>query len=159
MHSIVNSNGYWDRRFRENWEELGGREQSRFFARLAVARLPSWLFQNISRRQLSVAVWGCAQGDGTDFLATYIDSSRLTGVDFSVVATEQAAQRYPHLSFLQEDWLEDSTNPSASYDVVFSSNVLEHFHRPYVVLEKLARRARKVVALVLPFREIDRIHE
>ncbi|MFA5951865.1 MAG: glycosyltransferase [Hyphomicrobium sp.] len=158
--SEINSNGYWDRRFHEDWEQRSGPSQSRFFARLAADSLPPWLFQEIKRRKLSVADWGCAQGDGTDLLAGYIDRSLLSGIDFSAVAIEQAAQRYPALRFLHENWLqEDEMTLKTSYDIVFSSNTLEHFHLPYDVLEKLSYRANKAVVLALPYREIERHHE
>ena len=158
-HLDINSGCYWDQRFRENWEQLSGPTQSRFFARLAVDHLPPWLFQEINRYGLTVADWGCAQGDGTDFLSSYIDSSLLFGIDFSAVAIKQAAHRYPSLTFLHQNWLDGETSTTALYDIVFSSNTLEHFRHPYDVLETLARRARKAVALAVPYRELERIHE
>jgi hypothetical protein len=48
---------------------------------------------------------------------------------------------------------------SETYDLVFSSNTLEHFHQPYEVLDALSMRAEKAVVLALPYRELDRIKE
>lgn len=103
---------------------------------------------------------GCAQGDGSDVWVSYIDPSQITGIDFSLAAIEKAAQRYPTIRFLNEDWLSKSISDNeATYDIVFSSNTLEHFHRPYEVLASILKRARKAVLLALPYKEIDRIDE
>ena len=158
--SNINSNAYWDRRFSDDWEAHEGPRQSRFFAQLAVDNLPAWLFDKIRLQELSVVDWGCAQGDGTDLLASYIGAQNLVGVDFSTVAVEQAAMRYPAIRFLSENWLlRESNKYFDSYDIVYSSNTLEHFHQPYKVLESLGVRAKKAIILALPYRELDRIDE
>lgn len=155
----INSNSYWNVRFAENWEPCQGPAQSRFFARLAIENLPRWLIDQLKRKPLSFCDWGCAQGDGTDVWASYVDSDRITGVDFSAIAVEQAAQRYPAIRFLNQNWLEAQQDELPVFDVVFSSNTLEHFHRPYAVLKTLCSRATKALVLALPYREIDRHHE
>jgi|GEM_PF-659357 len=154
----VNSQAYWQQRFLENWEACQGPNQSRFFARLAIENLPQWLFEQIQRDALTFVDWGCAQGDGTDVFASYIDAAQITGVDFSSVSIAQAQVRYPAIRFLTEDWLQKDTQIDV-FDVVFSSNTLEHFHQPYQVLEVLCQRASKAVILALPFQEKDRISE
>lgn len=155
----INSQTYWESRFREDWESFEGPRQSRFFALLAVTNLPQWLFEQIKQQSLTVVDWGCAQGDGTDILANYVDAGQLFGVDFSETAIEIASRRYPDIRFLAEDWIESKENDSASYDIVFSSNTLEHFQQPFSVLEILCSHAKKAVALALPYKETDRIAE
>jgi len=155
----INSNSYWNARFAENWESCQGPAQSRFFARLAIENLPRWLIDQLQRKPMTLCDWGCAQGDGTDVWASYVDSDRITGVDFSAIAVEQAAQRYPAIRFLNQNWLEAQQDELPVFDVVFSSNTLEHFHRPYAVLKTLCSRATKALVLALPYREIDRHHE
>ena len=156
---MINSDTYWDNRFDDDWESLQGPAQSRFFARIAIENLPRWLIEQLQRQPLTLCDWGCAQGDGTDVWASYMDSARITGIDFSSIAIGQAANRYPAIKFLNENWLGDqSKNPSA-FDVVFSSNTLEHFHKPYDVLKVLCARAAKAVALAIPYRELDRYSE
>ena len=155
----INSNSYWNVRFAENWESCQGPAQSRFFARLAIENLPRWLIDQLQRKPMTLCDWGCAQGDGTDVWASYVDSDRITGVDFSAIAVEQAAQRYPAIRFLNQNWLEAQQDELPVFDVVFSSNTLEHFHRPYAVLKTLCSRATKALVLALPYREIDRHHE
>lgn len=155
----TNSESYWDMRFKDNWESCDGPWQTRFFYQVAVANLPSWLMQQLKSQPLTLVDWGCAQGDGADVWASYVGADRLAGVDFSAVAIEQASVRYPSIRFLHEDWLAESQDETGTYDIVFSSNTLEHFHSPYTVLPQLTRRARKAVILTLPYREVERIDE
>lgn len=155
----INSESYWDSRFSEDWQACDGPRQSRFFAQVAVENCPSWLIEQIRRQSLTLADWGCAQGDGTDIWASHLNSQRLVGVDFSAVAIEQATKRYPAIRFVSENWLEADVGAFNSYDVVFSSNTLEHFHKPYEVLKALGARAKKAVVLALPYRELERIDE
>ena len=155
----VNSSDYWDQRFAVDWEINDGPLQSRFFAKLAAEYLPEWLFEEIRRQGLTLADWGCAQGDGTNFLTNFIKPNQLFGIDFSNSAIETARKRYPGIGFFCENWLDADNGSIDSYDVVFSSNTLEHFHDPYEVLDALSLRAKNALILVLPYREIDRIKE
>jgi glycosyltransferase involved in cell wall biosynthesis len=157
--TTINSNGYWDSRFAKDWDVCHGPAQSRFFSRVALQNLPRWLLDQTRRQSLTICDWGCAQGDGTDVWASYVAARQLTGVDFSSVAVEQARFRYPAISFVCEDWLTQSDHVGPIFDLVFSSNTLEHFHEPYEVLDILSRRAQKGLILTLPYRELERFDE
>ena len=157
--TLINSDSYWDGRFATDWESFDGPRQSRFFARLAIENLPPWLISAIKRDALTLADWGCAQGDGTDVWAAYVSAVQITGVDFSRVAVEQARQRYPTIAFVSDDWLATDSRNQIAFDIVFSSNTLEHFHEPYKVLETISQKARKAIVLALPFQEMERIGE
>lgn len=153
----VNSLTYWDHRFSTDWEENHGREQSRFFSEIAVELMPQWLTDYWRNEGLSLCDWGCAQGDGTSRLAEVLGLSKVTGVDFSPEAIEKATEQYPAQAFLCTDFLgEDSPQ---CWDIVFSSNTLEHFEHPWEVLKKVAAHAKDFVVLLLPFREQERIKE
>jgi SAM-dependent methyltransferase len=156
---IINSDGYWNSRFAEDWESAQGPEQSRFFASLAIQNLPHWFIDQLQRQPLTLCDWGCTQGDGTEVWANYVDSKRITGVDFASLAIEQARQRYTSIRFLNEDWLTVEPDKQSVFDVVFSSNTLEHFHEPYAVLKSLSSRATKALVLALPYRELERNKE
>lgn len=155
----INSKAYWDHRFETDWEDNRGREQSRFFARVAIENLPDWLKSYVITHHLVICDWGCAEGDGTDILASYFGQQQVVGVDFSTVAIERARRYHPHLNFSVEDWLEAEDPNPRQYDIIFSSNTLEHFSNPQSVLEKLSARAKKMVVLMVPFREFERIAE
>ena len=154
----INDQIYWDERFRTDWESLHGPEQSRFFSQLALEHLPAWIFHLARRNGLTVADWGCAQGDGTELLASALGAGNVTGIDFSPQAIEQAQARYPGMRFSAVDWLDAKSSPQ-TFDLVFSSNTLEHFAQPLTVLDTIARHATKAVLLALPYRELDRHEE
>ena len=157
--TTINDETYWDHRFATDWESFEGPRQSRFFAKLAIDHLPQWLLDHIRQKSLTIADWGCAQGDGADVWAGYVDSRQITGIDFSPLAIGQARQRYPAIRFESSDWTDEPHAGADLFDVVFSSNTLEHFHRPYDVLQVLSNKARNAVVLALPYCERDRISE
>ncbi|MBY0573180.1 MAG: methyltransferase domain-containing protein [Undibacterium sp.] len=156
---MINSNHYWNQRFATDWSACQGPQQSRFFSRIAIANLPAWFCTELRRQALSLADWGCAQGDGCDVWSAYIDPQQITGIDFSDVAISHAKQNYPKLSFLEENWLQPTQHEHRQFDVVFSSNTLEHFHQPHTVLAAISARANKAVVLALPYRELERGEE
>lgn len=155
----INSDAYWNNRFAKNWESCEGPAQSHFFAKVAIEHLPSWLLTEMRRQTLTIADWGSAQGDGTNVWASYIDAKQITGVDFSAIAIEQAMKRYPSIRFIKEDWLTEDNSLRETFDIVFSSNTLEHFHQPYEVLQSISSRAKKAIVLALPYKEVERIDE
>lgn len=155
--SDMNSKEYWDGRFKGDWAENNGRRQSRFFAGLAVSVFPAWL-----RREFvagaSLLDWGCALGDGTEFLTQALPGCVVAGCDFSGEAIQQAAASYPDISFVRAD-LTAGGAPGQSWDFIFSSNTLEHFREPWSVFNELSRYARRGIVLLVPFREMVRIEE
>ncbi|MFL9910548.1 methyltransferase domain-containing protein [Paraburkholderia sp. RL17-337-BIB-A] len=154
----INSNAYWEARFAGNWQASGGPAQSRFFSNIALRVLPEWVVGEIRRNRLTIADWGCGEGDGTDVWAAYAPVAQITGVDFSTVAINTAKNRYPEVQFLAENWLADGAD-GQQFDVVYSSNVMEHFHDPQKVLGVLCQRAKRAIILVLPYREVSRHSE
>ena len=85
-YDSINSNAYWDNRFKSNWDIFEGPAQSRFFSQIAIEHLPKWFIEQIKRNNLTFADWGCAQGDGSGVWVSYIDPSQITGIDFSLAA-------------------------------------------------------------------------
>jgi len=143
----VNSRPYWDGRFDAEWEALRGRDQSRFFASLAVAMWPAWLSQRQCAQAWTLCDWGCAMGDGTDELAQALGLP-CTGVDFSDVAVRKAAQSYPGSRFVADDWLQPGGGGDPHrWDIVFSSNTLEHFDDPWQVFAALRPRSRSTLCV------------
>ncbi len=159
MNNIkINSKEYWNRRFNDDWKSKLGKEQSRYFAKLTIDHLPSWFLKTVQTQKLSLCDWGCAEGDGTNVLAGQFERNCVAGVDFSDVAIHEAQLQYPHIQFYAKDWLTE-ISPEIGYDIIFSSNTLEHFHDPFIVLKRLLSYASKCVVLLLPYREFKRHQE
>jgi teichuronic acid biosynthesis glycosyltransferase TuaH len=151
----VNSKDYWDMRFRTDWEIQQGREQTTFFCNIILTYLPEWLTVDIKYNHLSICDAGCADGDAVHMLSKFFPHSKVEGVDFSKEAIERAKKYYPDHSFYCSS-IEDITK---EYDVILSSNTLEHFQQPFAVLKHLLKKAKKHVILLLPFQEYNRIEE
>lgn len=152
--SNINSKEYWNRRFVEDWEKNAGRKQTLFFCDLTIKLIPKW-FEKELEQGLSVGDIGCAEGDCTNFLSLRYPASDFTGIDFSNEAIEKASSLYPNQKFIAAD----IRNLSNKFDVVYSSNTLEHFHNPFEVLEHLFQNSNKYVVLLLPFQERNRFNE
>jgi len=153
----INSTQYWDQRFIADWKENNGIEQSQFFSRIAVDNLPPWFISYIEQHQPSFCDWGCALGNGTNVLRELLSLKNITGIDFSRVAIEQARSSYPAIRFTAADILKDEDFPQ--FDIIFSSNTLEHFNNPWEILGKLSCFAKKFIVILIPFQEHDRHFE
>lgn len=146
----INSREYWDHRFSHDWDAHSGPLQARFFAELAVNHFPAWLNELIRERRWSVCDWGCAEGAGTQVLAEHFAGQPVHGIDFSASAIEVGRARYPGLSLEATDLL---SGGDARFDVVFSSNTLEHFRDPWPVVKRLTQVAQHALIFLLPWEE------
>lgn len=145
----INSKKFWDQLFKNSWEERRGREQTIFFAKVAFDHFPDWLLKEIHSRAYTICDVGCALGDAVHALAQAFPNSIVKGIDFSQEAISKAKQLYPAYKFD----VEDVTKISKSYDVIFSSNTLEHFHEPIPVMHKLLQQTNQYLILLLPFQD------
>lgn len=154
MSEIINSRSYWENRFSTDWEAAHGREQTAFFAHVAVSAFPNWLASTIRSNDLTILDWGCAEGDAVPILSRAL-RAKVSGMDFSASAIDSAKNAYPGHDFHCFDIMK-SRKKLEQYDIVFSSNTLEHFHKPWHVLDRLKSMARKHIVLLLPYQEFIR---
>jgi len=150
----VNSKEYWDKRFASgDWEEKGGNHQTHYFYELLYTLLPEHLKEkfNDPEKQYSIADIGCAEGDGSKFLATKFFNTKVSGIDIAEAAIKKAKTLYPEINF--------SAKLNKQYDIVVSSNVLEHFKDPFEHMNELFEHSQKYVVILVPFEEQERIEE
>lgn len=152
----MNSMSYWDDRFRSgDWDAKEGCEQSLFFSRLAISSFPSFLKNDLQKNEWTVLDIGCAEGDGTAYLAKHFPSCSFIGADFSSEAIKKASSKYPFCEFKVVDVYEEI--PQA--DVVFSSNTLEHLSHSKKVLRDICESSKKYAILLLPYEDDSGIEE
>ncbi|GIX39651.1 MAG: hypothetical protein KatS3mg128_0700 [Silanimonas sp.] len=151
----VNSKGYWEQRFKEDWDAAGGPEQTRFFAETALRLMPGWLRRDLKSDAWSIADIGCAEGEAAALLKQTFPNTEVVGLDFSSAAIEVAKTRYPDVRFEVADLNEFE----GKFDVTFCSNVLEHFHDPMPVMRRIARATARHFILLVPGWEQERHHE
>src|SRR5215207_7927810 len=126
----TNSQPWWDEYFRAQWEANRGRQQTRHFMDRLLASLPEPELAYLSSRPADVLDWGCALGEGVVALAERFPAARVSGLDFSATAVEDAKQHYPGHEFL----LTAGGEIPRPFDVIITSNCLEHFERPLEVM-------------------------
>ncbi|MEW5739896.1 MAG: glycosyltransferase [Myxococcota bacterium] len=146
----INSREYWDHRFSNDWDAHSGPMQARFFAELAVNHFPAWLTELVKQHGWSVCDWGCAEGAGTAVLAQAFPGLKVHGIDFSAAAIAVGRTRYPGVSLQAADLL---SGAEERFDVVFSSNTLEHFREPWSVVRRLTQVAQHALVFLLPWEE------
>ena len=153
---LMNSQGYWDNRFRTgDWEKCGGEEQSTFFAEVAVQAFPEWFVAELNENEWEFKDYGCALGDGTAYIAQRFPSCAVTGIDISEEAVRIASEKYPYCGFLVGD-MADHIDEA---DIIFSSNTLEHMKSPKKLLKEMVQKARKYAVLLVPFEDSMGIEE
>lgn len=147
---MINSQEYWNNRFLTgDWETHSGRLQSEFYAALEFDSFPEWFDKELQTNTWSCVDYGCAEGDGTAYLAKQFPHCQFCGVDFSEDAIKRASLKFASCKFCVGN-LEEYLN---EYDVVFTSHTLEHFKDPYNIFERLVMSARKYAVILLPFED------
>ena len=143
-----NSKDYWDCRFKtQDWQNNHGDEQTLHFYTLLVNTLPDDVQKEIDSSHYTVADFGCAQGEGTEFFAKSFPGARVTGVDISEEGIKIAKAKHKTAEFIATDL----TKYSGEFDVIISSNTMEHFHQPWDVLMRLSSKAKKYMIILVPF--------
>jgi SAM-dependent methyltransferase len=94
---------------------------------------------------------GCGDGFFSSELATR--GCRVTGLDFSSAAVEQARRRVPRAEFMVHDLSNPLPFPDGSFDVVWCSEVLEHLFAPLAVLQEVSRVLRPggILLVTVPY--------
>lgn len=146
---MINSDKYWDEMFSDDEQNKKRAKQTEFFVNLAINNLPQWVTEDIRDNALSICDAGCAEGIGTKILNEQFDSCRVLGVDFSEQAVNIARKNHKDCEFE----VKNVKTMNDKFDIIFSSNVLEHFSSPYKVMENLIYCAKAYCIFLLPFRE------
>lgn len=155
--SNINTKQYWDDRFENNWDEMMGKDQTAFFANLFVQSMSEWLADEIKQEKLSICDFGCAAGQAVHFLYEKFDT-KVTGIDFSEKAIEQAKKLYPDLDFFCLD-ITSADRKDFYADIGYTSNVLEHLDRPWKAAVNISHYVNKYLMILIPFRESVKISE
>ncbi|MGG6898612.1 MULTISPECIES: class I SAM-dependent methyltransferase [Rhizobium] len=126
----------------ERFGALEERKQDSFYFAVKPAVDAYWRLVKAACPEKEVLEYGCSNGMSSIGLAH--SAKRITGIDISDVAIQQAADAavrhgISNVTF-QVDNAEEMKLPSAGFDVVFGSGILHH-----LVLEKSLREIRRVL--------------
>lgn len=145
----INSREWWEAYFAHDWEALGGPEQSRHFMEALLGHLPASIANFLQTQPNEILDWGCAQGEGVAALAQAFPLARVAGLDFSERAIQVARRRFSHHEFI---WTKDGSLPR-EFDVIVTSNCLEHFEQPLALVRDHLRRCRLLYLALVPYNE------
>ena len=145
----MNSRAFWEQYFEDDWGVNDGPLQSRHFMLQLLAHLPLPELQWLIEPDRSILDWGCATGEGTAVLARLLPNSQVTGLDFAKHAIDEASQRHPEAKFV---WTSEGEIPD-DFDVVVTSNCLEHFEDPLAVATDHVRHCRSLYIILVPYKE------
>lgn len=148
QNHVLNSPEWWEDYFSSGlWEDFSGGGQTMFFIDLVCANLDGKIASEIISGAFSICDVGCAQGEGVAYLKEKFSRSKVTGIDISRSAVEKAIEKFPQCNFK----CGSLADFQEKYDVIFSSNVLEHIKEPEKELGRLAGYAEKYIILMVPF--------
>jgi trans-aconitate methyltransferase len=137
---MINDLTYWNDRFKtSSWTDNHGIEQSAYFAEVMINNvLPRVLYESASMLD-----WACALGQLCNKWKHYSISNDICGYDFSEVACQKAKELYPEIQFTNEV-------PKRKFDLVCSSNFLEHVDNWKDYLYRFTNMSEKYVVVLVP---------
>jgi trans-aconitate methyltransferase len=147
--SDVNTREYWDGRFENNWEDAGGLNQTKAFIQLMINNLPKQIISYLENNTVSVLDWGCAIGVGVEEFSKNFKNAIVSGLDFSDTAIEKSKILLPKFNFIAGEL--DSHNKN--YDLIYTSNCLEHFKDPYEWMKQILSYTNKYAIFMVPYDE------
>lgn len=137
----VNGAKYWDLRMRKSWRAVGGHEQTQSFCVSMLANL------NISQINPSTILdFGCATGDSAPILYTAFPDATIYLHDISVSGVDQGLRRY-------ESYIPIRRWQGEQIDLLYTSNVIEHFEDPHAFFDLISKAAPKHVIVQCPWEE------
>lgn len=148
----INSQQWWNDYFTHQWDSNNGPAQTRYFMQLLIDHLPSAERQFLTVNALSVLDWGCAFGQGVEVLRAAFPHCAVAGLDYAERAISQAQEQYPDAEFLHTG---DGRIPRP-FDVVVTSNCLEHFDEPLELVREQLGQTRQLYILLVPHNEVQR---
>jgi SAM-dependent methyltransferase len=139
----VNSQSYWDYRFRTDWVSNGGRLQTSLFATgFALLDL------KFEPSPESILDFGCGLGDAAPVLAMRFPRAKLFMHDLSKEAGEVARASNAAIAELLEQ------PDGRKFDLVYCSNVVEHMTDPPALCRLLLSLAKRHVVIQAPYKEL-----
>ena len=137
----MNGAKYWDLRLRKSWRSVGGHEQTQAFAISMLANLD---LAKIA--PTSVLDFGCATGDSSPVLAVAFPGVTIGLHDLALSGVRAGVKRYGS-TYPVREWDKNQV------DLVYSSNVLEHFEDPNEFFALVCSASRRWLIIQCPWQE------
>ncbi len=128
------------------WEKAGGRAQTRAFAEAFVRNF------TIPFRQFSLLDVGCALGDALPVFRKAYPEAKLSGCDVGISGIKRCRSDYGAIAEFHDMGFREL---DGFWDVIYCSNVLEHFS-DYVEIAALMVRKCRVLYVMTPYFELHK---
>jgi 2-polyprenyl-3-methyl-5-hydroxy-6-metoxy-1,4-benzoquinol methylase len=145
----INSKSWWEEYHSKYWDACHGSSQTAHFMERLLKGLNPAEWEFLKGGNLDILDWGCAFGEGVVCLARAFAGCSVVGLDYSEQAIEVARSRYPRLEFIQNS---EGSIPRA-FDVIVTSNCLEHFADPLAIVSNHLLCCRDLYIALVPYRE------
>ena len=145
----INSIDWWNDEFTYRWNIVNiGDKQTTYFANLFVDNLNTELSNELNKNYTAIDV-GCALGGLVYLFKNKFPKLDIVGMDFSKIAIENAKIIYPKNKFICGT-IEDSPE---KFDIVITSNTLEHYHSPLIEIEKQMSKCNYLYFALVPYNQ------
>lgn len=139
----INTKEYWDSRFAlGDWETKGGFNQTKLFAIEQARYIKPYVSPGCR-----ILDFGCGAGDSSEIFVSEFPDCNFYGEDLSQAAIQLAEERFGHLGKFSTK-LKDEME----FDIIFTSNVLEHVPDYKSICDELLLKCRYLFVFV-PFNE------
>jgi hypothetical protein len=147
-YDVSETSEYLDKTFSQGgqWEKNNGRNQTRRFAECFTQNT------NIPFKEFSLLDVGCALGDAAPVFRKAYPEARLYGCDVSQVAIERCKKDHGNSAEFFKAGFEDI---SGLWDVIYCSNVLEHFEEYKKIASWLLNKCN-ILYIMAPFFELKK---
>jgi 2-polyprenyl-3-methyl-5-hydroxy-6-metoxy-1,4-benzoquinol methylase len=133
----LNTKGYWNNklsRFGHFWRDEHYRNILNLFPQ---------------DKAFSLLDIGCAIGNGCELLHEKFPRAKITGVDLSEVGIEKAKQNTKAVQYFVLNILKDPI--PEKYDYITIIETLEHFDKPFVVVDKCLKHVKESIIISTPY--------
>ena len=107
------------------------------------------LYNSFDTKKISTIIdYGYATGDSAIFLKIFFPNSNIALYDISDVGVERALLKYGRFIPIDRHKEDDR------YDLVYSSNVIEHVDNPKEFVKRLISLSKKYIVIQCPYKEM-----
>ena len=110
----MNSKEYWNERFKGDWNNKGGKEQTIGFGKIMLENFPYWLDNELRINTNTMCDAGCALGGIMHLIHEKYPKTKISGFDFSKEAIDKAKEEYPLYDF----FVEQIDNLDKKFDII-----------------------------------------
>lgn len=138
----TNSKQYWNFRLKYAWTFVSGPFQTLLFATSA--------FANSKIKDLkinSVLDYGCGTGDSSIIFKIFFEKAKIYLYDLSDSGAKSGLVKYSRFIDVY------SYKKKIKYDLVYSSNVIEHVSDVKIILESMIKLTKKYILIQCPWKE------